>query len=86
MYFISREIKEGVQIYAKLPARFIFVEYFCEGVCPEANEIYVSMDSEKFSRTLKQINKFTKSVKLKLTQKNQNSFIEVIIEQQVLIN
>ena len=76
-------MKGGVQVYAKLPARFIFIEYCCEGVSSDSNEIYVSLDSEKFLRTLRQINKHSKSVKLKLVRKGSNSFIEIVIEQAV---
>ena len=85
MCFISKEIREGVLINAKLPARYMFVEYACEGVCEENNEIFLALDSEKFLRTLRQINNYSRSLKFKLTQKGHNSFIEITIEQQVTI-
>ena len=82
--FISKNLKDGVSVYAKLPAGYMFTEYQCEGVCKEENEIFLGLNSEKLQDCLKSINvNQAKSIKFKLTQKDEISSLEIIVEQQV---
>lgn len=82
MFFICKELKEGVQMYARLPVCYMFTEYLFEGVSNEYDQIFILLESDKFLRTLKQANQQTKSLKLKLTRKGYSSFIEITCEQQ----
>ncbi|KAL5010696.1 hypothetical protein ScPMuIL_013001 [Solemya velum] len=70
-YFILSEklVNGGVQIWCDLPQGHFFDEYAMEGVCQEANEIYLELAPENLVKALKTAQN-AKWIKIKLTKKN----------------